>query len=627
MPKRTQTNRPQPNAQRRRRVYAACSECRRRRRKCDGSQPCAQCQAYGYACLYDAENFSSPAQSSSDAAATAAAAAAHPRQPLPLQTRQRGDRGGGGGQDATPTAPQQPPPPSALLISRERGRFISAHSAVALPLLVGQELAITQPPLRLHSYAWNLGIRPERRGTPSPSSLADYFSLAECQTLCAVYFSAVHPLFAFLHPETFTRRLARGWSGDGGGGGGGGGGAAGGAAGGATVGGAAVTTTLDTGQPNFAAVVALVAVLGSVFSPTPHPREQDIKRHALAILDRGLSTPVAPVDMDTVAGWILRALYMRLTTRPAISAMATHAAMHMAEMIGLHREMHDPGSSSATAAAASTSTSTSKVSSTSSFSDEELETRRRCFCVARFLNLLLTTEYGLSAVSPRHATCLAPARVPGAHIDALYTMSSVLHDAEAAAAAAAAYTRASSLDSDEFADLFLRLRDMPRDDDLVALFAGDVCLCLLRRFSAASLSSGKPSPRIVGASVAVLRRALDAVAALLAAGRTWWNMLSVPFQSVCVCVLVDGVALLELLPAAMELLRGMADRFESHMAREALATAQQVIAASRGRTDAKLAIKDAALSHALPVVDIDWASFDTGFDLGHVWPPVMDFFG
>ncbi|KAM3534405.1 hypothetical protein MY4038_002370 [Beauveria bassiana] len=617
MPKRTQTNRPQPNAQRRRRVYAACSECRRRRRKCDGSQPCAQCQAYGYACLYDAENFSSPAQSSSDAAATAAAAA-HPRQP------QRAARGGrdGGGQDATPTAPP-PPPPSALLISRERGRFISAHSAVALPLLVGQELAITQPPLRLHSYAWNLGIRPERRGTPSPSSLADYFSLAECQTLCAVYFAAVHPLFAFLHPETFTRRLARGWNG------GGGGGAAGGAAGDATVG-AAVTTTLDTGQPNFAAVVALVAVLGSVFSPTPHPREQDIKRHALAILDRGLSTPVAPVDMDTVAGWILRALYMRLTTRPAISAMATHAAMHMAEMIGLHRELHDPGSSSATAttaAAASTSTSTSKVS-TSSFSDEELETRRRCFCVARFLNLLLTTEYGLSAVSPRHATCLAPARVPGAHIDALYTMSSVLHDAEAAAAAAAAAdTRASSLDSDEFADLFLRLRDMPRDDDLVALFAGDVCLCLLRRFSAASLSSGKPSARIVAASVAVLRRALDAVAALLAAGRTWWNMLSVPFQSVCVCVLVDGVALLELLPAAMELLRGMADRFESHMAREALATAQQVIAASRGRTDAKLAIKDAALSHALPVVDIDWASFDTGFDLGDVWPPVIDFFG
>ncbi|OAA40124.1 Gal4p family of zinc cluster protein [Beauveria brongniartii RCEF 3172] len=447
-------------------------------------------------------------------------------------------------------------------------------------------------------------------------------TLAECQTLCAVYFSAVHPLFAFLLPETFTRRLARGWSG------GGGGAAVGAPAAAVGAAAAAAATTLDTGQPNFAAVVALVAVLGSVFSPTPHAREQDIKRHGLAILDRGLSTPVAPVDMDTVAGWILRALYMRLTTRPAISAMATHAAMHMAEMIGLHREMQDPGSSSsssaasaAAAAAASTSTSTSKVS-TSSFSDEELETRRRCFCVARFLNLLLTTEYGLSAVSPRHATCLAPAHVPGAHIDALYTMSNVLHDAEAAAAA----TRA-GLDSDEFADLFLRLRDMPRDDDLVALFAADVCLCLLRRFSASSLSASKPSPRIVGASVAVLRRALDAIAALLAAGRTWWNMLSVPFQSVCICVLVDGMGLLELLPPAMELLRGMADRFESHMAREALATAQQVIAASRGRTDAKLAIKDAALSHALPAVDIDWASFDTGFDLGDVWPPVIDFFG
>ncbi|KAM3514284.1 hypothetical protein MY11210_002074 [Beauveria gryllotalpidicola] len=613
MPKRTQTNRPQPNAQRRRRVYAACRECRRRRRKCDGSQPCAQCQAYGYACLYDAENSSWPAQSSSS---DAAAAAANPSQPQPLQTSQRG---GSGDEDATPTPTPTPtappPPPSALIVSRERGRFISAHSAVALPHLVGQDLAITQPPLRLHSYAWNLGIRPERGGsTPPPSSLADYLTLAECQTLCAAYFSAVHPLFAFLHPKTFTRRLARGWNSSGGGGGG------------ATVR-AAATTALESGQPNFAAVVALVAVLGSVFSPTPHAREQDIKRHGLALLDLGLSSPVAPVDTDAVAGWILRALYMRLTTRPAISAMASHTAMHIAEIIGLHREMQDAGSSSSSSAAAAAAT-TSKVSS-SSFSDEELETRRRCFCVARFLNLLLTTEYGLSAVSPRHTTCLAPARVPGAHIDALHTMGNVLHDANTAAAAA---TTRAGLDSDDFADLFRRLRDMPRDDDLVALFAADVCLCLLRRFPASSLSSwsNKPGPRIVAVAAAVLRRALDAVAALLAAGRTWWNMLSVPFQSVCVCVLVDdddGRGLLELLPAAMELLRAMADRFESHMAREALATAQQVVAASRGRTEAKLAIKDAALSHALPAVDIDWASFDAGFDMGHDWPPVVDFFG
>ncbi|TQW00977.1 hypothetical protein V2A60_002005 [Cordyceps javanica] len=574
MPKRTQRNRPQPNAERRRRVYAACSECRRRRRKCDGSQPCAQCQAYGYACSYhDAESTSDTAND--------------PARRQPETVPHRSSRAAVSATADEDAQQPPPPPPSTLIVSRERGRLINANSAVALPHLVGQELAMEQP-LRLHSYAWNLGIRPERRGAvAAASSLSDYLTLAECQALCGVYFAAVHPLFAFLDGECFARRLAQGWP--------------------ALEGG---------GRPNFAAVVALVAALGSFFAAPPgsaHPREQDVQRHGLSILDLALSSPVAAIDMDAVAGWILRALYMRLTTRPAISCLASHTAMHLCEIMGLHRDL---AGSSAPAPAAPATPATPAALSKAAFSDEELEARRRYFCAARFLNLLLATEYGLSGVAPRHARCTAPVSVPGAHIEALHALAGVLGDADAAAGA--------GLGSDDFADLFARLRDVPRGDDaVVALFAADACLCLLRRFAAAS---SRPGKHVTEVSAAVLRRALDGVADLLAEGRTWWNMLSVPFQSVCIGVSADDMSLLSLLPAAMELLRTMADRFGSHMAREALATAQQVIAASRGCTDAKLAVKDAALTHALPAVDIDWASFDSGFDLGGEWPPVVDFF-
>lgn len=214
-----------------------------------------------------------------------------------------------------------------------------------------------------------------------------------------------------------------------------------------------------------------------------------------------------------------------------------------------------------------------------------------------------------------HSNCLQPESVSGAYVEVLHTMTGVLKDASTAAAA--------GLDSESFVDLFRRLQDIPQSHDAVSLFTADVCLCLLRRFAAASI---KPGPVAMNISAAILRQALDSIKALLAAERTWWNMLSVPFQSTCICVSTDNIALLSLLPTAMELLRTMADRFGSHMAKEALATAQQVITASRGCTDAKLAMKNAALTHALPALDIDWASFDSGFDMTDEWPPVVDFF-
>ncbi|GKT47989.1 putative transcriptional regulatory protein [Colletotrichum spaethianum] len=39
--------------QKRRRVTRACDECRRKKIKCDGKQPCTHCSVYSYECTYD----------------------------------------------------------------------------------------------------------------------------------------------------------------------------------------------------------------------------------------------------------------------------------------------------------------------------------------------------------------------------------------------------------------------------------------------------------------------------------------------------------------------------------------------------------------------------------------------
>ncbi|KAI1820985.1 hypothetical protein F4861DRAFT_27988 [Xylaria intraflava] len=49
------SSRPGPSIplQQRRRVTRACDECRRKKIKCDGKQPCTHCQVYSYECTYD----------------------------------------------------------------------------------------------------------------------------------------------------------------------------------------------------------------------------------------------------------------------------------------------------------------------------------------------------------------------------------------------------------------------------------------------------------------------------------------------------------------------------------------------------------------------------------------------
>jgi hypothetical protein len=39
---------PRPQPQKRRRVTRACDECRRKKIKCDGKQPCTHCTVYSY---------------------------------------------------------------------------------------------------------------------------------------------------------------------------------------------------------------------------------------------------------------------------------------------------------------------------------------------------------------------------------------------------------------------------------------------------------------------------------------------------------------------------------------------------------------------------------------------------
>lgn len=538
MPKRSHQQH-QPDGQKRQRVYAACSNCRRRRRKCDGKTPCSSCDKFGYDCIYDVQKVTNGVSSAIN------------KKSAP--------------QSETQNSPSDPLPTN-IVINKERCRFVAAHSAIALPHLVGRELNSDNPP-RLHSFAWNLGLRPERRRAIG-ASLSDYITTGECRKLSARYFEAVHPFFCFLSEESYYSRLEENWP------------------------------NLER-EPNFAAVVAGVCALGSFFSTVCHEREDDLKHHCFSILDLELSILVVSMNMDSVAGWILRTLYTRLTTRPAISSAASHMAMHMVDVLSLHRDISD--------------NVTIRISEKSIFTAAEIQTRRRHYWVACYLNSLVTAEYGLSPVKLNNPNCATPVAQPGTHVEEMIALNTILQSIEDACK--------QGLGSKQVSDLFVDIHNVRDSAPIVSLFKADTCLCVLRRFIVAAQ---RPSSTVSLTAMSILEKALEAVSELMAASHTWWNMLSIPFHTICVCISMDTRDYLTLLPTAMERLRNLADAFNSHMAKEALSTAQALVSLSRGKTDEKLKFKDSALSHTAPSDNI-WMSLDPDFNMLDGWPLGLDF--
>ena len=90
---------------------------------------------------------------------------------------------------------------SSAIFDPLKGRYVSDSSAVAFPRLLGIELSSTNAP-RLHSFAWNLGVRPEPR--VDQLDFTTFLTFTESERLVEVYFKTVHPVYDFIDRDSFT---------------------------------------------------------------------------------------------------------------------------------------------------------------------------------------------------------------------------------------------------------------------------------------------------------------------------------------------------------------------------------------------------------------------------------------
>jgi hypothetical protein len=108
-------------------------------------------------------------------------------------------------QAASAAGPSPPDSPrenikSSAIFDPLKNRYMSDSSAVAFPRLLGIELSSANAP-RLHSFAWNLGVRAEPR--VDQLDFTTYLTFTESERLADVYFKTVHPVYDFINPESF----------------------------------------------------------------------------------------------------------------------------------------------------------------------------------------------------------------------------------------------------------------------------------------------------------------------------------------------------------------------------------------------------------------------------------------
>lgn len=534
----------------RQRSSKACAPCRKRKIKCDGALPCAACTGYGYECIYTeiktqkkiATTESSPAQIGSSVASDAVGAL-----PSAAGGEDKLDSQFVASESFVEDAGVHPP-----LFKSIKTRFTSSHSAIAFPRTLGISLGIQAPP-RLQSFGWNTGIRSEPLA-PRLASIRDIITPDQMKFYSGIFFNEVHPFFGFLDRELFVVRSAAFWNGQ------------------------------ESGT-DFEACVCGVVALGSLFAGgSPCPAEAQVVEQGRALLDLSTSYAPALLSMKHVGAWTLRAIYLRSTTRPHLSWVASCTAMHIAEAIGLHRCLGKD-----------------KINTDlpRQISPLEIDLRRRTFWVTSSLNQFLSCEYGRTSVTIDSITIDPGVPREGDFTAAVVEIMQTVPRKQIMTCA-----------GPEVLEVFKAAMELSANSPFIGLLKADACFCIFRILQSKNVDL--PTTHL-SSFLDIIRVALNAVKFLATLNHPWWNIVSMPFQSVCVLLSLGTLESLAMIPYALETLKNITTTYESHLSKEALKTAIYLVKGARLKRSQEMEILDEGLSivgefSTPPVAD---------FNLGH----------
>ncbi len=275
-----------------------------------------------------------------------------------------------------------------------------------------------------------------------------------------IFFELVDPIYHFIDQQKFLDQCAQYW-----------------------------TAKKDLLQ-DIEAVVCGVVALGSFFADKPSPVESSLVEHAKQVLDIGCAYAPGRVSLTQIAGWALRTLYLRLTTRPHLSWYSSCSTMHVAEAIGLHVNLED--------VEIITGDSTE-------FIPELTSSRSDLFECAVFINMIISAEYGRSRVILQGGT-----EPKFESTSKLAKLTAIMVRIE------------SSLTQEARMNILSTLQDLPGEPMIFILLKTDVTIHLFRRHLHLYQDTlGLPESTIL---LSIIKTGLSAIRSLVPQRQAWWNV-------------------------------------------------------------------------------------------------------
>ncbi|MCJ1297875.1 hypothetical protein MMC08_000663 [Hypocenomyce scalaris] len=397
-----------------------------------------------------------------------------------------------------------------------KGRFSYPHSSVVFPRKLGQEMNL-QEDLKFHSYGWNLSLRQEPRVTVRPA-VRRYLTFQDVSLYGQVYFKVVDPVYHFIDHGRFFDRCAKYWLSE------------------------------KPDMEDIEALISGVVALGSFFATEPCQVENQLMQHAKEILDTGCAYAPGRLSLDQAAAWVLRTLYLRLTTRPHLSWYASCSAVHVVEAMGLHVDFEAVDLA---------------ADSSSALATEFIASRRCIFECATFLNAIISAEYGRSRVLLQGLKLSSKDDERNFSKTMSGQLTQLLVSVEEEAGP---HTTMQILQS---------ICDLPDQPPTLVLLKTDIALHLYRK--TVNNRHKKFSDVESQVMISIIKTALSVARQFLPDRQPWWNVLSTPFQSLLILIAMDSNESLDLVPDAMSVLTAVYETFKTHLVVEVIKIAKCLI--------------------------------------------------
>ncbi|KAL6690752.1 N-terminal binuclear Zn cluster-containing protein [Trichoderma pleuroticola] len=550
----------------RQRAKQACDECRRRKRKCDSGLPCPACVKYGYTCSLNGHvipgqklkrSFDEMLESIEAAFAFGTAPKAPPsivitETPLFVSSTTSDSV------TLQEAARQTPVPPlNRGIIEPVKRRYMSQNSAVAFPNQLGVELESDHPP-RLHSFAWNCGIRPEESGSIH-ASLRIYINHEECRRYTDIYFDFVNVAFDLFDKEKFIHQCD-------------------------------IYFDQRSEDLILGAMIGAVVSLGSLFAlDHGHPLEPQIVKHVKDVLEDSTFSRLPSINQ--VNAWILRTLYLRSTTRPHLTWLSSCMVMHMVEAVGLHRDLNSE-----------------LVTQSIQTPATEDEGSKRTFWLGWCLNTIIAYEYGRTKVHFDGVDSLPTPFDDKSETGLQIRMARILPSENLSGDV---ITVSKSLEA-----AIQKLVHMGEVKGFSALTRGDLCFCLYRRLRLLKVGISKET---LSQILQIGHTAVEEASDLAERGIPWWNVLGTTFQFICVLLAIDNRDSLTQVSWVMPKLRHIAKLLDTHMAAEALDTAKALMRDASAKKNQEIALLESSNDHGFPFphreLTPDWDAMLNPYDL------------